>query len=84
MMLIKDIGSAHCLYSWFCFLKEELSLKPCTKRGGNPNTLLKAWTLIKMLSSLAHSWNSDRQVFLPFYFFSLYFAVTFFKENACL
>lgn len=86
MMLIKDIGSACCLYSWFCFLKEECSLKPRTRSGGNPNTLLKAWTLVRMLSSLAHNWNSDRQVFFPFYyfFFSPYFTVNIFSGECML
>lgn len=44
---------------------------------------LKAWILVKTLSSLARNWNSDWQVFSPL-FFSLYFTVTFFKRNGYL
>lgn len=33
MVLIKDIGRAHCLHSCFCFLKEELSEALHKERG---------------------------------------------------
>lgn len=47
------------------------------------HTLLKAWTPVKTLSSLAHNWNSDQQVVFPF-FLSLFYCNIFFKENAYL
>lgn len=43
------------------------------------HTLLKAWTPVKTLSSLAHNWNSDQQVVFPF-FLSLFYCNFFLRR----
>lgn len=82
LVLIKEIHNGYCQYSWFCFLKEQLS-EALHRRRRNTHTLLKTWTLVKTLSSLAHNWNSDRQVFFPS-FSLLFYCNIFLKWNAYL